>query len=138
MRRDQEIELLQIENARLQSELVQRDKLLARIYTIASLALVHPPTVQKRGRKYGSTRINEKVFAKTLVDTYEGLPPEQRNRDGVAQAMGISRRTLHRYLDRYDIVWPPSLDTLDEVLERLRRQQAALQAQQHVNNATAD
>jgi len=126
VRKEQELE---IEIQRLVGEVARLKKALARIYGIASVGVIHTQRSPGRGRPAGSTRFDERVFAKQLFEVYEQLPRDHRSREEVAQALGISRRTLHRYLDKWAIVWPPSqTETLEEVLERLAAENAAQEA----------
>jgi len=120
--REQELE---IEIRRLEDEIAMLRKRLAKIYGLASLAVVRRfPGAARTGRPRGSTRFDEQVFARDLFERYRAQPPDQRSRADLAKAMGISRRTLHRYLDRWDLAWPPSeLETLEDVLARLAKSQ---------------
>jgi len=119
------VQELEIELRRLEDENARLKKMLAKIYGIASAGFVRrPPASGRTGRPVGTTRWGEAEFVKTLFEEYEALPPGQRSRDEVAEAMKISRRTLHRYLDRWAIPWPPvQSETLEDVLDRLRQEQ---------------
>lgn len=125
---------LEIEVRRLQDEVARLKKLLARIYALASQGVVHTPTARRAGRSFGSTKRSEQDFIQELFVTYQQLPAAHRRRDDVALAMGISRRTLHRYLERWAIRWPPDqVETLEDVLARLTAQNAAQQQFRPVN-----
>lgn len=131
MKPEQELE---IEVRRLEDEVAKLRKALAKIYGIASLGVVHTMRAPGRGRPSGTTRFDERVFVKDLFDTYQQLPEDQRSREEVAKALGISRRTLHRYCERWDILWPPvGVETLEEVLTRLAAQNTALEAQRRAS-----
>jgi len=118
---------LEIEIVRLESEVARLRKLIHKAYGVLALEVIRPlpRTGAGVGRPTGSTRYDERVFATDLFQAYEALPANHRSRAEVAQRLGISRRTLLRYLNRWTIMWPPSqTETLEEVLERLRAQQA--------------
>jgi hypothetical protein len=109
MRREQELE---IEKRRLEWQLAAFQRDLALICRIVSNGMMHGQIGLPLGRRWGQTKIDEMVFAKTLFETFHKLPPDQRSKGGVARELRISRRTLHRYLERWQIPWPPvDMDT---------------------------
>jgi hypothetical protein len=65
-----------------------------------------------RGRPSGSTAIPEDLFRNEYWQAYYqllGLSTRKRpTQEDVAAAMFISRRTLQKYLERYDLPWPPA------------------------------
>lgn len=115
---------LEIEVERLESQVAYLTQLITKLHGLTALGLVHNPRMRGRGRPTGSSRWSERVFVKELFARYAALPESRRTRVDVAIAMGISRRTLDRYLHQWDIAWPPddSKETIVQVLARLARQ----------------
>src|SRR5215467_12567026 len=109
-------EELEIENQRLADEVARLTRILTKVYQMVSVGVVHTHRGPGKGRPIGTTKRNEAVFLKDLFDTYERLPEDGRTREEVARELNISRRTLHRYLDRWSIAWPPQVETLEDVL----------------------
>jgi len=133
------VQELEIEVLRLSDEIASLKKKLAKIHGITASEIIYRQRGPGRGRPAGTTRINQQVFTRDLQTAYEALPADQRSRAEVAKALGISRRTLLRYCDRWDILWPPvPVATLEETLASLAAQQAAREARQgppgHTNN----
>src|SRR5215467_4490962 len=105
--------------------------MLAKIYSITSDGLIHTPAAPGRGRPSGTTKLgvlDSEQFALRLFSTYQQLPTDARSKVEVAKAMNISRRTLHRYLDRWLIVWPPTGE-VEALIDRLRAEKAGEVAQ---------
>lgn len=126
---DREAEL-EIEVRRLEDEVTRLKRMMAKIYALASEASVHTRgAVAPRGRPHGTGKYDDRVvFAKRLLNAYQSLPEDDRSKGDVAQALGMSRRTLHRYLGRWAVIWPPTEQEV--VLEQLRAEQAAKEAAQ--------
>lgn len=125
MSRDEQLEELEIEIARLRNEVARLHKVIAKAYAALSLGTIHRPlTARPMGRPSGTTRMQEEVFKRDLWEAYASLPENKRTRQEVAAKLGINRRTLLRYLERWVILWPPiQTETLEEVLARLKAEQ---------------
>lgn len=120
------IQELEIEVRRLEDEVASLKRTLAKVYRIASAAVVRDTAGPTGGRPVGTTRWTEARFVKALRDEYEALPEERRSMNEVARVLGISRRTLLRYCERWSVLWPPvDIESTEHALARLRATQAA-------------
>lgn len=109
-----ELEAAHAEINRLKDELGDVWRILARIHAYTSDLIVTrgvspgPPIKRERGRPPGVTKSQREGFPMRLERAYRSLPPGDRTQKKVAECLGITRRTLVRYLDRWAVSWPPT------------------------------